>query len=478
MATDIPFGDRKLAELLTSDTETRAAILAILQPYLTTTNASSSFAPIIGSISAVFGDSLANNGEGIAYWLAALSRQIFCFPESKYIISYPGYTSASLLPLVSEITSLDPRPDYCFISAGSNDAASGVPAATFIANITQITQAFRAAGITPVLMTVPPRTGVYGLLGEYNMRLARYSAQNGFPIFDAYAPLADPATGQPLASLTADNIHPNAAGCKAVAQQAVTDLAPRFPKPIDPTTLSPSSANIIPNPSLTLDTNADGVPDGSSVTLSTGFTVSLVTDPAGFKWQRATISGATGDKTISGVNIVVPTSQTTTTLTAAASSGATSISLAQNPGVGTYKLTNATGQYEYVRILSISGSGPYTATLWTVTPLKFNHSIGDTLSPAISVGDRLGLAVRVRSAQDGGTLTWQVTAYNASSAVLSNRILTSPNSGLSRQLDGTCYNEFIVPANTATIQFSMKVSPTNGTYDYALPLIYNLTKSA
>jgi hypothetical protein len=347
-------------------------------------------------------------------------------------------------------------------------------------NITAIFDALAAAGIQPIVMTVPPRSGTYGLIPEYNLRLSRLAAIRGYSVLDQYGVLTDPATGQPLASLTSDNIHPNAEGCKRVALKAVADIAPRFPKPLDVTVLSPSSANIYPNGGLTLDSNADGIAEGSSATLSSGFTVSLVTDPAGFKWQRATIATATGDKTISGPNIVIPDApQVTTTLAAAATAGATSLSLTANVGAGTYKLTNALGQYEYVRVLSTSGSGPYTATLWTVTPLKFNHSIGDTISPAITIGDKLALAVRVRSGQDGGVVTWQVTAYNASSGVISNRILTTPNTGLSRKIDdGLCYNEFVVPANTKTLQFSMKVTPIDGTYDYAMPLMYNLTKAA
>lgn len=437
------------------------------------------YARITGATYSVFGDSLANNGEGVAYWLAALSRQTFCFPDASYVVSRPGYTSASMLPFITDITTLNPLPSYCFISAGSNDAGSGVNPNTYMANMTSICDALVAAGVQPIIMTVPPRAGVYGLIPEYNLRLSRFAALRGYSILDQYGVLADPATGQPLAALTSDNIHPNAAGCRAVASQAVADIAPRFPKPVDVTTISPSAANIIPNGGLTLDSNADGIAEGSTATLSTGFTVSLVADPAGFKWQRVTISGATGDKTISGPNITVSASQASTTLTAAATAGATSISLTDNVGAGMYKLTNATGQYEYVRILSLAGTGPYTATLWTVTPLKFNHSIGDTLTPAITIGDRLALAVRVRSGQDGGMVTWQVTAYNSSSGLITNRILTSPNTGLSRQMDNAlCYNEFVVPAGTATLQFSMKVTPVNGTYDYAMPLMYNLTKAA
>ena len=440
---------------------------------------STTFAPLTGGTFAVFGDSLANNGEGIAYWLACQSRQTFCFPGPEYVISHPGFTSTSLLPYVStEVTTLSPKPSFCFLSVGSNDAGSGVAASAFLANIATIVAEMRAARIEPILMSVPPRTAVYGLLGEYNMRLARFARDNALHIMDTYGPLADPATGQPLAALTSDGIHPNPSGVQAVVARAVSELAPQFRKPFDLTALAVSPANILPNGGLTIDGNTDGIADGCSATLSTGFTASLVTDAAGFKWQRATIAGATGNKTVFGVNTVVPGAQASTTLTATAAAAATTLSLAANVGTGNYKLTNATGQSEYVRILSVAGTGPYTATLWTVTPLRFAHGVGDTLVPAVSVGDRLAIAVRVRTAQNGGSIAWQVTAYDGASGVISNRILTSPNSGLSRQIDdGLCYSEFVVPAGTVTLQYAMQVSAVNGTYDFAMPLIYNLTKA-
>lgn len=434
-----------------------------------------------GNICAVLGDSLANNGEGVAWWIAAASSQRLSFPSASYVVSHPGYTSTLIAGLTSEITSLDRKPKYCFVSVGSNDAAMGVPAATFMSNVTTIYSALRLVGITPIAMAVPPRVGVRGLIGDYNWRLYRYAAALGIPFLDQWDVLADGVTEVYQTRYNSDGIHPNAAGCKAVAQLAATALASIAPAPPSLASLAISSINIQPVAMHLADGGTAGLATGYGVTPSSGFSYSRVADSggAGWSWQRVTLATASGVKTVNGSAVTIPTLATTLSSSAAASATALTTTGTVTTGGAAYRITDALGTSEVVRVNSVSGSGPYTVTLSTLTPTKFAHSAGATLTPACAIGDTLGFAIRCRSAQDAANLCPQFTIYNAGQAsVLKNIIMTTPNvaTGFTRQLDDcTLYQEAVLPANSAVIQFSFAVGATDGTYDFALPLVANVT---
>jgi hypothetical protein len=69
----------------------------------------------------------------------------------------------------------------------------------------------------------------------------------------------------------------------------------------------------------------------------------------------------------------------TTTLSAAANSGATTISVAANVGKGANVILNPNGSTkEYVKAVSVSGSGPYTVTL--SQPLINTHALNESIS--------------------------------------------------------------------------------------------------
>jgi lysophospholipase L1-like esterase len=442
---------------------------------------SSTFAPVGllgGSTCAILGDSLANNGEGVAWWIAALSKQAISFPSSAYVQSNPGNTSAQIAAVTSGVTALSPRPRFCLVSAGSNDAAAGVTLATYSTNMQAIVADLRAAGITPILMTTPPRTGVYGRIAEYNLWLGRYAAQTGLPVVDAWSVLVDPATEQYLTAYNSgDGIHPSAAGCKAVAARAVTDLTAVLPRPSSLASLA-SGVNMYPRAAFAVDTNSDGLANGNAATPSSGLSYSRVSDAAGFWWQRMTLSSASGTKSITGQTIGGGAGATT--LAANASAGATTISLAGTVGeYGHYKITEPGGAYEYVRVRALTGSGPYSAELESVTPLRFAHTTGATVTAAFAVGDTVALGARFRNGQNSAKFIVQATFYAGGYVVKGNRILTGPNTtaGFTQSIsDGVGYTEAAVPTGTEFIQFSMHADgTTDGTYDFALPFVANLT---
>ena len=441
---------------------------------------SGTFAPVGllgGSLFAILGDSLANNGEGVAYWIAAQSRLTLTIRSSSYVAAYPGHTSTQIAALTTDITNLSVLPRFCLVSVGSNDAASGVSSSAFMANVESIVADLRAVGVTPVLMTVAPRNGTYGLITEYNFRLRRYASELGLPIVDAYAVLANPATEQyQTAYDSGDGIHPSAAGCKAIAIDAVASLAAILPRPADLTALG-SGVNMYPSAAFAVDSNSDGLADGCTASAAGGFAWSRVSDPSGFYWQRMTLTSTGATRKISGPTMLVGTGSTT--LAASASSGATSISLVASVSTGgIYKITGSVGWFEYVKITAVTGAGPYTATLDASTPLRAPHGAGASVAPGFAVGDALALGVRLRNGQASAKFLVQFTFYSAAYAVIGNRILPSPNSadGFTRTVDDAIgYTEYEFPAGADRIQMSMTGGSTDGTYDMALPFVANLT---
>jgi hypothetical protein len=331
------------------------------------------------------------------------------------------------------------------------------------------------------VMAVPPRTGVFGLIGEYNLRLARYAAFTGLPYLDQWSVLVNPLTEQYVSAYdSGDGIHPSSSGCKAVAARAVLDLCSAIPAGPDIVGLASAGWNLAPGYGHAVDSNADGISEGYTATVGSGFSCSRVADSggAGWYWQRTTLASAGTTKTVTGPLITFGTGNTT--LSASAAPGALSITTVANPGTGAHRLAGANGSYEMVRVLSVAGTGPYTCTLSTLTPLRMTHSVGHSLTPAVVAGDTLAFALRVRSAQAASRFVPQFTFYTAGQAsATGNVILSSPNSvnGFRSLVDDSVlYAEAVVPASTAIVQFSFDVGAQDGTYDFALPVIGNLTQ--
>jgi lysophospholipase L1-like esterase len=233
-----------------------------------------------------------------------------------------GYTTAQVLATHLP-TVLAAKPDACLVLAGTNDTVASTPLATSIANLTSMYAQLLAAGILPIACTLPPRTGATSgdntLRTQLNIWIVRYARTNGIPMVDFYGTLVDTATaGSYLAALTADGVHPNGAGAKAMGQ-AMADSMATWLSPVTPFL---SQNNTDPalglSNSLNLtDTNADGVPDNWTIS-GTGAVGTLVTDAAvKGKYYVATrgsadltaqmaaaITAAAGDKIYLGVKLM------------------------------------------------------------------------------------------------------------------------------------------------------------------------------
>lgn len=97
---------------------------------------------------------------------------------------------------------------------------------------------------------------------------------------------------------------------------------------------------------------------------------------------HAAVSSATTENVLIGGSFDIArnaqgASKATTTLAAAATAGDTTISATANPGTGRFKLDSGAVE-EFVSILSVSGAGPYTATL--ANPLAYAHGSGAALA--------------------------------------------------------------------------------------------------
>lgn len=122
--------------------------------------------------------------------------------------------------------------DYCIVGEATNDLLTGVSIATTRANLTTIINALMAKGIVPILSTTPPndsyKTGA-GLtwLTQLNEWIKARARALRIPVVDYHTALVDPASNGFVASpsYTTDGTHPNAQGCKAMADALVDVLA-------------------------------------------------------------------------------------------------------------------------------------------------------------------------------------------------------------------------------------------------------------
>lgn len=249
-----------------------------------------------GNYVAFFGDSLTNYGEGYPFYAELLSLGAM---RIAAVASNPGYTSTALLGVTSQVTALDPAPQFCVVLAGTNDAIANTAIATFTANMQTIYARLQAIGCTPVVVTLPPLTGARNALArQYNVWLRRYATANRLPLVDAYAALVDPSTGNmATADDAGDGTHYSGAGSYALGRATSAVLTPLLPVIAPPLAeANTGGVNLITNAWMLTDTNADGISDGWSASPSSGFSYSRVLDARGWYWQRVTLSGASGAK--------------------------------------------------------------------------------------------------------------------------------------------------------------------------------------
>ena len=241
-------------------------------------------------LGATVANGLAQRGGDIASYASAVSGGRLVVMTTAGV---SGETSAQLLARINTDIIGPGITDTLGIICGTNDASTGVPVATFLANMTAMVDAAEAAGIAVFLCTPPPNpSGAQRLLSAKYVQAIRYLAsRRDLPVVPLREVWIDPTTGGYLASYdNGDGIHPNSVGRLAAGQAVYNTLAPLLPLGSVNTALfaTADSPNMLPNGLFLVDTNADGVPDSYTKT-GASITVSLVdATPDGVrgKWLR------------------------------------------------------------------------------------------------------------------------------------------------------------------------------------------------
>lgn len=181
-----------------------------------------------------------------------------------------GMTSRDIAGYYANRMLADPSPikaGYCLIHIGTNDA--------FVTHqtkeaIKRLSDLLISSGVEPILSTIAPRGSYQGERRSNWIRL--YAQQNGLKCVDfATDPLiTHNDSGNWLSGYSDDNVHPNDAGAKAMGTVLYNHFAdwgilrnkvPMSMRNGDDMTLAyPSNALMM------TDTNADGVPDGWTLT--------------------------------------------------------------------------------------------------------------------------------------------------------------------------------------------------------------------
>lgn len=170
----------------------------------------------------------------------SMSKQRINFPVS-YEKGVSGEKIQDNLARISQITTLNPKPDFCFINVGSNNVTSTDTLADMTTAIEALANAVHDADIIPIIYHIPPRQGAVLTAPQlqkqldYNAHLDTFVAATPWcRKVDARPYIVDPnsSTNQPLPNMVkADNLHyANTGGYwvgKATLEQC-DDLLPEY----------------------------------------------------------------------------------------------------------------------------------------------------------------------------------------------------------------------------------------------------------
>jgi len=180
-------------------------------------------------------------------------------------------------------------PGIVVIGGGRNDIGGGVPAATTKENFDWMVRTALAAKIVPVLHTVAPVENTAHRQGtlDLNTWMKAYAEAMGVECIDWWKYWANQTTGGWLVGYSDDGVHPNGTAVKAAVHALrVGGLPGIFTGTVELPLSSTDPTNLWSNALNTLDTNADGTPDGWFFNGSTD--ASVVTGVALGKMIRVT----------------------------------------------------------------------------------------------------------------------------------------------------------------------------------------------
>ena len=164
-------------------------------------------------------------------WPAVLARE-----DPQLVLArnagIPGNTTAQMLARLGRDV-LGYNPDVLFLLGGTNDVGTNVREMDTIANVRLIVDVAKEAGITVVLLTVPPANGQYGDKRQARLALnADYAAlaqEEGILLVDAAATLSTPDGCLAGEYSAYDGLHLSGRGAQAVADAVERALHPATP---------------------------------------------------------------------------------------------------------------------------------------------------------------------------------------------------------------------------------------------------------
>ncbi|MFB3776925.1 MAG: arylesterase [Bryobacteraceae bacterium] len=172
-----------------------------------------------------FGDSL-TEGYGVEpghsypdYLQQELDRRGYPYRVVNAGIS--GDTTTGGLVRVSQVVELRPR--LVILALGANDGLRGIPVSASQANLDQIIVTLRKAGAEVVLagMTLPPNYGP-DYIRSFEQMFTTLAARHKLPLI----PFLLAGVAGTAEYMQNDGLHPNAEGCRRVAQTVFQTLEP------------------------------------------------------------------------------------------------------------------------------------------------------------------------------------------------------------------------------------------------------------
>ena len=280
---------------------------------------------------------------------------------------------------------IDRKPAQCFVLAGTNSTTKGYTHFNDARNVyeTGIILPLLAAGIEPILATIPPRdftrqsatatnTGpaVYQLTSAWNVFVRSMAMKYRLRLVDLYAAVVDPATGNYIDGYTDDAVHWSYIGANVVAKAVSDALQAPYSIPAMPLARDRYSLiNMCASPLFLggLGSGSGGLYPSGWNGSSSGLATSIVDPTVGDgllagKWLRLVkAAGATAN-----ANMIKTLSSFTT---------ASGVPVAVGDLIGfgfRYRLTEANpAEDAYVSIsLQLRGSGGSSDVKKTVTPLN------------------------------------------------------------------------------------------------------------
>jgi len=113
------------------------------------------------------------------------------------------------------------KPDVAVILGGSNDLGWNAQPAAILRNLVTMYERCRAAGITPVAVTVPSIRGVDALIPDrlaLNRLILEYGRTRPQPVVDLFTATAEPGTGRLAGPYSNDGLHLTTEGYRVFAE--------------------------------------------------------------------------------------------------------------------------------------------------------------------------------------------------------------------------------------------------------------------